>query len=204
MTPRDGNLSPRAGCSSSHLTHHTAAWDDDDCLEDIATSRMTPRRVTAVVPTDVRKRKPQNSLNPSDAKKPLLESAPSPPSSQAEPHRSDIRPDIRSQIPRRVSGSTGGQQSPKLYEKRAASPTDRSFGGHFSTEGNAPRTKVAKKSKSAISGNATSIDSWITQYQKWSDQEQKIALKKLIDLAAPNNVRYMREGTDPTTLKIVR
>ena len=55
------------------------------------------------------------------------------------------------------------------------------------------RPKTASK-KTKPTGSSPSIDHWINQYQSWSDQDQKIALKKLIDLAAPNNVRYMREG----------
>lgn len=62
-----------------------------------------------------------------------------------------------------------------------------------------PKTIPTKKTKPTGSrtGSSPSIDHWINQYQTWSDQDQKIALKKLIDLAAPNNVRYMREVIEP-------
>ena len=166
---------------------------------------------------DIRKRKltpslapsshPRSSLNPSDAKKPLLERALSP----------DSHGPIKSQIPRRVMSTSPYSTSSTTTTPKAStwhdehrsllstirssicipdnSRSKRSFSPAEAAAAVNSRESLRPKSSAKKTKVTPSIDSWINQYQSWSAQDQKIALKKLIDLAAPNNVRYMREGT---------
>ena len=90
---------------------------------------------------------------------------------------------VRSQIPRPIPErlNTSGRLTDSIkYSPRGQSQES--------------TPQVVKKSKVKKPAAPKCLDQWLSQYQDWSDHEQKIALKKLIDLAAPNNVRYMREG----------
>lgn len=160
------------------------------------TGSPQPFRIAHGSPAEVRKRKLQpaeklqpgrNSLNPSDAKKPFLEPSPE-----------RLTPTVqKSQIPRRVANhGVAGKRG--VSQERETLP-----GNSRILTLSPPREVYQEKPKSLvkkIKANNTSsptIDNWLGQYQNWSDHDQKIALKKLIDLAAPNHVRYMREVIEP-------
>ena len=38
------------------------------------------------------------------------------------------------------------------------------------------------------------IDSWLQAYSTFSEEEQQIALERLIDVSSPKNIRFMRDG----------
>lgn len=115
----------------------------------------------------------------------------SPLSKQSTPGITQTPPDIRKRkFSSKCSPTTSSEAKKPLLE---ASTSD-------SSRSHIPRPKLSSpfdKAPPSPPAEPNNLEAWLETYQGWSDADQKLALERLIEIAAPSHVRYMRDVIEP-------
>lgn len=110
--------------------------------------------------------------------------------SEAEQQDAAKKPFLQTNRKRTESNETNSPVKKKIsIEQPCSSPNRQSQIPRLTQTQNKPNHQTKPK--------IPTIQDWLSIYQSWSDQDQKNAINQLIEMAHPNNVRYMREVIEP-------